>query len=170
MFTKKILFYFLFLNTLSFAETYSTVDKVIDGDTIYFKNNNREIKCRLAFVDTPESFNNGKSESDLKKCLNIGKTEMSQAGKLATQYTKKVLKKGEKHKINIIGSDKYGRSICIIDDFNLTLIEEGYAVPFYKYIPKTKVRDFDVAIKKAKINKKGLWKSHPEVMRCLTAK
>ena len=52
MFFRKylILITLLFINT-SFADQYSAkVIKVIDGDTIWVKSNNKHIKIRLSFV------------------------------------------------------------------------------------------------------------------------
>lgn len=56
MFLRKylILIIFFFIN-VSFADQYSAkVIKVIDGDTIWVKSDNKHIKIRLSYIDAPE--------------------------------------------------------------------------------------------------------------------
>ena len=56
MFLRKylILIAFFFID-VSFAEQYAArVIKVIDGDTIWVKSDNKHIKIRLSYIDAPE--------------------------------------------------------------------------------------------------------------------
>jgi endonuclease YncB( thermonuclease family) len=152
--------------TLALAN-YATTTKVIDGDTVYFKSQSKEVKCRMAYIDTPEKSNNKKAKKDLKQCSHITPAHMKEAGLKATQYAKHYFQIGSKHKINIIDTDRYGRAVCEVGEFNKRIVEEGYAIPFKEYIPKQKQREYSIALKQAKQNTQGLWQTHREVMECL---
>lgn len=45
--------------------------KVVDGDTLYFKTNSKKVKCRIEYIDTPESMNNKKNKRDISNCRGI---------------------------------------------------------------------------------------------------
>ncbi len=162
----KLIFILSLASTLSFAD-YATVTKVIDGDTVYFNMNGDEVKCRFAYVDTPESKKNEKAKKDASKCNGVTVDYMVEAGKEAAQYTKEYFKKGSKHNVKIVDMDRYGRAVCEIDNFNIELVEAGYAVPFVQYIPILKQREYKVAVQEAKKNRAGLWHSHNSVMQCM---
>ena len=55
MFLRKYLILFVFFINPSFADQYlATVIKVVDGDTIWVKSENKRIKIRLSYIDAPE--------------------------------------------------------------------------------------------------------------------
>ncbi|MCH1415911.1 MAG: hypothetical protein L7V30_00150, partial [Gammaproteobacteria bacterium] len=56
MFFRKYLILLLIITiTPVYAEQYeATVIKVIDGDTIWIKKDNKHIKVRLSYIDAPE--------------------------------------------------------------------------------------------------------------------
>lgn len=143
---------------------YLNVTKVVDGDTIYFKDN---IKCRLAFIDTPESMKNDKAKKDIRNCSGITLENLVDAGLKSKAYTGEFFKVGSSYKIYILGEDHYGRLVCYSEQFNKKIVEEGYALPFYEFIPESKKREYTAALNNSKINNSGLWKSHPSLMQCL---
>ena len=56
MFLRKFLIFFvLIVANISFAEQFGgKVSKIIDGDTIWIKSDNQNIKIRLSYIDAPE--------------------------------------------------------------------------------------------------------------------
>ena len=164
---KKILIGLFITTSLIFAN-YATVTKVIDGDTVYLKAQGEEIKCRVAYIDTPEKSRNDKAKRDVENCSGLTLDTMVAAGKQSTQYAKSYFQTGSKHKINIINKDRYGRSVCEIGAYNRQIIEDGFAVPYTQYIPFNKKREFKLAAQEAKRNNVGLWGTHQSVMQCMS--
>ncbi len=120
---------------------------VIDGDT--FKLSTGE-KIRLIGVDTPE--------------YQPWRHHVERYGKEASAYSKKLL---INRKVLLVGdvkpADKFGRTLAYVYlengmFVNLHLVEEGYAQAM-RYPPNTRYSKlFQEAQKKAKSQKKGLWK------------
>ena len=121
----------------------------------------------MAYIDTPESKRNEKAKKDISKCNGIALETIVEAGKLSSDYAREYFKIGSKHKINIVGKDHYNREVCEVENYNIKIIQDGYAIPFAQYIPKDKTREYDMAEKQAKQNNKGLWESHKQILECL---
>lgn len=128
-----------------------TVHSVADGDTltVEFTNGKKE-KVRLLLVDTPETVHPTKKEQPF--------------GRDASNYTKRILKKGKKVTLEIgqPERDRYDRLLGYIwvDGVNLnqTLIEKGFARVAYINPPNIKyLADFKAAEKAAKEKKVGIW-------------
>lgn len=164
--------FLLLIPILSFAEV-GTLKKIIDGDTVHFKVQNKTVKCRVAYIDTPEKSMNNKLKSDIKKCgYSVKDKDMKAAGKSATRAVKRLLKVKNQYSFKVIDKDRYKRSICIINldngsTFNDQMVLSGYAVPYWKYIPGSKKSHFKRLLNNAKSNKAGLWGSQKEIMECL---
>lgn len=137
----------------------AVVTRVIDGDTILAitsepdengKVHAKEERIRLLLIDTPESVHpDGKIEA---------------YGVEASDYAKEYIKAGQKIRVEkgIDERDKYDRLLAYIwvDDvnFNLHMIEKGFARVAYVYEPNTKyIDDFRKAEKQAKKNKLNIW-------------
>lgn len=150
-----------------FAEV-GTLSKIIDGDTIDF---NKKTRCRLAYIDTPESAINKRLKSKLKHCSGITAENMIEAGKISKEFISEQLKIGKLYKFDIISKDWHERNVCVVyknnKSINDLLIEEGYAVPYYEYIPKSLKSHYANKHKEAKRLKKGLHKYKQSVMKCL---
>lgn len=159
----------LFCSSMAFAQV-ATLSKVVDGDTVYFSNGD---KCRIAYIDTPESSFNSKVDRDASKCNGLTTGTMVNAGKDAAKQAKSLLSVGTSYRYDSIGSDQYGRSICVLklpngDSFNLAMVRSGYAVAFGKYIDDNNVyRSFYGAMRDAKQNNVGLWGQKRPVMECM---
>lgn len=146
--------------------------KVVDGDTLYFKTNGKKVKCRIEYIDTPESKNNSKLKRDIKDCRGVSAKDMVSAGRSATRAAKRLLRLGDVYSYKVHGKDRYGRSICVVqlDDrttFNETMILNGYAVPFRRFMSRDEREYFDEVLQEAKMKNKGLWENHASQMRCL---
>lgn len=143
---------------------------VIDGDTVVFKSET----CRLAFIDTPESKRNKKATRDVADCKDVSLDDIVQSGRYAKRYLKSVMRKGEVYNFKKHGSDRYGRSICEIflsdgSSINDRLVKNGFAVPFWRYIKSGDVKKrMRENASFAKSEKKGLWRTNAEVMRCMS--
>jgi micrococcal nuclease len=121
------------------------VTKVVDGDTIDVDIDlgfdiSFSSRVRLAGIDTPES----KTKDAYEKKLGLESKEWL---KKALDNGTKVVIKTEK----INSTEKFGRVLgwLFVDDVNLNLamIDQGYA---WSYMGDTKVKDFDVLLKKRK--------------------
>ena len=161
----------LLLPALLLADV-GALKKVVDGDTLYFRSNGKTVKCRIAYIDTPESRFNERAKREVRRCSGIIPGRMVEAGKAATRHARSLVSVGKSYRFDIRGRDRYGRSICIVrlpdgETYNERMVKDGYAVPFWKYIPLSSQRRFYLLEKEAASGRRGLWGSHPEVMRCL---
>ncbi len=148
-----------------------TLTKIVDGDTVYFKTNNKKVKCRIEYIDTPESYDNKKNEQDISKCRGITAKDMTSAGKSATRAVKRLLTLKKQYSYSVNGKDKYGRSICVVKLDNSTLNEQmiinGYAVPYRKYMNPTELKHYNLLLENSKAKNIGLWKDRRPVIECL---
>ena len=107
--------------------------RVVDGDTLVVKINNKEEKVRLVGVDTPESV----SSDESKNC---------EEGKIASDYTKSLVSENQTLWLtkDVSDTDKYGRLLrfvwlsepkqAVVSDEDITnnmlnaiLVKDGYA-------------------------------------------
>lgn len=157
----------------SLYAAYGIIAKVTDGDTVALRSGGKKIVCRVAYIDTPEKGKNKKYQRDVSRCAYLAREEMVKAGKLATEYAKKQLPRGNKIKFYTLGKDRYGRAICRIytpkgELYNYKAVADGYAIPYYRYIKSRKERTrYDGAVMRAHREKLGLWKDVPRAMQCL---
>lgn len=166
--------FLLTLATLSSlaAETSGILQRVVDGDTLYFQSSQGAIKCRIAYIDTPESRSNAKAMKDIATCPTMTAKEMVRLGKEASAFTQSILTIGERYAITITGSDHHGRSTCLVQtskgSLGEILIQEGYAIPFWRYMdnPADKIL-YTWRLAQAIWNKKGLWSVSAGGMLCL---
>ena len=71
-------------------------------------------KCRILFIDTPESKRNKKAKRDANKCNNLSLDTMVKIGKQSTAHAKTLVKVGKSYKYDVRGKDRYKRSLCIV--------------------------------------------------------
>ena len=163
----------ILLLVISLYADKGTLIKIVDGDTLNFKTNGKTIKCRIAFIDTPESQNNRKNKKDAKSCKNVSNKDLTSAGKSATRYAKRLLNLKSEYDYSVNGKDRYKRFICVVtmDDttFNEQMVLGGYAVPYRQYLNQAELKHYEQLLKIAKSTKVGLWKDREEVIRCLNA-
>ncbi len=127
------------------------VERVVDGDTLIVRVSGRRQRVRLIGVDTPESV----KPNTPVQCFAIE----------ASNRTKALLPAGTA--VRLVGDveqrDKYKRLLAYVyrasDNLfvNLTLVREGYAVP-YTFPPNVAhTGEFVVAAAEARDGKRGLW-------------
>ncbi len=167
------LFLFLFLISCSKANvpphtTPCTVLHVVDGDTFHcLLPSGEEVKVRLIGVDTPESSDNPKARRDVER---TGRSleEIIKMGKMAKEYTKKLLPKGEKVylEFDVQKTDRYGRLLAYVwlpdgRMLNEVLVKEGFA-QVYTVPPNVKYQERLLQAQRyARENRKGLWGISP---------
>jgi len=145
--------------------------KIVDGDTLYFKTNNKKVKCRIEYIDTPESRDNKKIKRDISNCRGITTEDMTSAGKSATRAAKRLLTLKKQYTYNVNGKDRYDRSICVVKldntTFNEQMILNGYAVPYRQYMNFIDLKHYNFLLDKAKSDRAGLWNDRKEIIECI---
>lgn len=136
------------LDEKNLEEVYVT--KVVDGDTFVYKKNGKNIKVRLIGINTPELHHPFKGEEFFGK-----ETKEFTKNKI---YNKKVYLEKDEEDL-----DKYGRELRYvwIDDkmLNDGLLREGFAETMTIKPNNKYEQNFKESLKKAKIERKGMWKS-----------
>ena len=102
----------------------ATLERVVDGDTVYLNIANRSVKVRLLYIDTPESTKQvepyGKEASEYTGQL------LSQAGLIQVQYNPEGDRK-----------DNYGRALLWVfvdgELLQTKIARAGYCEKFYDY-------------------------------------
>ena len=161
----------LLLPALLLADV-GALKKVVDGDTLYFHSQGKTVKCRIAYIDTPESRFNERAKREARRCAGIVPQRMVEAGKAATRHAKTLVSVGKSYRFDILGRDRYGRSICIVrlpdgETYNERMVKDGYAVPFWKYVPSSMRRRYKRLADESKVGRKGLWDAYRPLMECV---
>ena len=163
---KKTIGLVLIASCVAFAEV-GAVKKIIDGDTIDIGND----RCRFAYIDTHESKANSRLKTKLESCTGITVDSMTRAGKDSKEFLNNLVEKGVSYKYEVISKDRYNRAVCEIyvngEMLNLKMVDSGYAVPYYQYIPLSKRAAFKKASQEAKRLNKGLYKTNSSAIKCI---
>jgi micrococcal nuclease len=139
------------------------VTKVFDGDTFEVLIAGKKEKVRMLGIDTPESYDSDKLNSDAERTKR-DKATIKKLGRLSTNFTKSLI---ENKKVLLEtrpeddDKDKYGRLLryVYLPDgtlVNKKIVEEGYAVAFRKF-KVYREKELVEAEKDARENKRGLW-------------
>jgi len=155
----------------------ATLYKIIDADTLVFKYENKQIICQLAFIDAPESVGNERAKAQAKKCgLKID--EITNAGKLATEYATKSISSGKDYKLDFLTPIKDGWTRCVVHipqdthpqlhpTLNGVLLDQGYGVFHKADVPSKESKQMQVRTELSQKEHRGLWKKTQKVMECL---
>jgi len=179
---KKVFLTILFCILTSLASARdkvfnATIDRIVDGDTVWVKHAGQKTKLRLLGIDTPEKNYSRKMYRDCRSC-NVKQKQMQYLGRLASRHARLYLKKGQKVKVEIYGRGFYGRKLAIIylpggQDFNALMVRDGYAC-VYKYrghksreLPEDEWEKLNLLLERAKTERRGLWKEFYDIMDCL---
>ena len=133
-------------------DTLYKVSRVVDGDTIKIKYNDKNETIRLIGIDTPESVH-----ADSNKNI--------EEGQIASDYTQDRLEGKEiKLEFDVQPRDKYGRLLAYVyidgKMFNEELLKKGYA-RLLTYPPNVKYSEnFKIIQSKAIKLDKGFWKNN----------
>ena len=115
---------------------------VHDGDTSNFYYKGKKYKVRSSCIDTPELYGPSKRKGLQSKMKFI-----------------QLIKNHKMIKYILKGKDRYGRYIGTLygngNDINLQMVRQGYAFVYKRYCQKPQ---YYHAFKKAKLEKKGLFK------------
>ncbi len=124
---------------------------VIDGDTVKLEINGKSETVRLIGLDTPETVHPSKPV----QCFGI---EASNKAKelLSNQVVQLEIDEGQGQR------DKYGRMLGYVflpdgRNYNLLMIEQGYAYEYTYSTPYRYQKEFREAQRKSRENKTGLW-------------
>ena len=172
---KKTFWLLLFLSlplTACSKDTGYIVEKIEDGDTIVINYKDKSQRVQLIGIDAPEDTQNPKLNVDSKR-KNIGKKVLLELGKEATKHLKILVEAGQRVSLlgNLTQKDKYDRLPAVVinnkgESLNQKMVEAGYALLLTRFpIDDDFKKKLEEAQKKAKKEKKGLWKSHPELMK-----
>lgn len=140
------------------------VTHITDGDSIYVRDKNQNIRVRMIGIDAPETFLTEKAFRD-SRMSGISIEKKAFQGKNSTQHLKELLPTGSKVKLvsDHKKHDKYGRQLAYVfnhngDFINLKMVEDGYAIPM-PFPPNTRYKQkFASAAKEARMAKTGLWR------------
>jgi micrococcal nuclease len=159
-FGSYVKYLLLFILPLSLLADMGTLRKVVDGDTLHFNN----AKCRIAYIDTPESKRNKKAKRDAKQCENLTLDTMVKIGKASSAHANTLVQVGKLYKYDVIGTDRYKRSICVVYTpggiFNELMVKNGYAMPYQRYVPNNLVKKYNGLVREAKRLNRGLWRKY----------
>ena len=151
----------LFLSLyLSYADG-AFCTRVIDGDTIIVKYNEKTDKIRLIGVDTPETVHPNK--------------QIEYFGKEASEFTKRMVEgKPIRLEFDWQERDKYGRSLAYVflqdgTFLNREIIKRGYGHAYTKF-PFKYLDDFRKCEEEARTNSRGLWASNNQTREEIRAK
>ena len=156
---RTLSFLIVFLLTLpAYAETFYTVTRVIDGDTVVLNDGQ---KVRLIGVDCPESYPSKKLKKDAERSKQDVET-IKALGRRATAFTRGLVE-GQRVTLEHDQTlkDRYGRTLAYLRledgrNVNLEIIREGYGVAYTSY-PFKYMESFRGAEREAREAKKGLW-------------
>ena len=153
--------------------------QIADGDTVVFQNPNTTVTiCQLAFIDAPEDHENKRVQSQTSRCA-LPKARLLEAGREATLFIKKAVELGQTYRYETLGSAEGNWAHCIVHipkaahaqlhpTLNGVMLDQGYGV----FLPFSQKSSHANAMEKfsqaAQKEKRGLWKTHPHVMECLS--
>ncbi|WP_024954389.1 thermonuclease family protein [Sulfurospirillum arcachonense] len=171
----KFLFFFIFPLFL-YAKS-GTLVRIVDADTIILKDGMEFTTCHMGDIDALESVVNKKLKKEIDEC-GFSKKEFLSAGSLSYEHAKTLLKLERKYDYKIVRyfSNKYpvcklilpkGLHVELHPNFDEIMVERGFALPYIIHSDETAKKILLKVASEAKIQKRGLWKSHPHIMKCL---
>lgn len=144
-----------------FPPSGDVVERISDGDTLTVKDaKGNKITVRFACMDAPE-VPHSKKERESNRA--IDRNQFSWGIKAEERVQELVKKSGDRVKLNITDSDRYGRKVAEIRLKDGTfvqqvLLREGLAKAYRPYLNKCPSRDLvEQAEAEAKQQKRGVW-------------
>ncbi|MEA5579321.1 thermonuclease family protein [Anabaena sp. UHCC 0451] len=143
------------------APTGDIVERVSDGDTLALKDaNGKKFTVRFACVDAPE-LPHSHRENGSRRVRDMN--QFSWGVKAQTRVEELIKQSGNRVKLDIIESDRYGRKIAEVRLKNGTfvqqvLLQEGLAKVYRPYLSKCPSKDIvQQAQTQAQQQKMGVW-------------
>lgn len=144
-----------------FPPSGDVVERISDGDTLTVKDaKGNKITVRFACMDAPE-VPHSKKERESNRA--IDRNQFSWGTKAEERVQELVKQSGDRVKLNITDSDRYGRKVAEIRLKDGTfvqqvLLREGLAKAYRPYLNKCPSRDLvEQAEAEAKQQKRGVW-------------
>lgn len=167
---------FMILPMLVFAKS-GVLINIIDGDSAVLKVGDKNIVCQLGDLDALEMRLNKKLKQEMKTCK-FSQKEFINAGIESFEYAKKILKIGTEYKYTVARLLPNKNPVCYLNIpkglhveiypyFDQLMVSHGFALPYVIYSKDEHKKRLLKIAKEAKKQKKGLWKSYPELMNCL---
>jgi len=150
---------------------------IIDGDSVVLKDGNTNVICHLGDLDALEMRVNNKLKREMKQCK-FSKEEFISAGTASFEHAKSILKVGSKYEYSIPRYLPNKNPICyfklpkglhveLYPHFDQLMVSRGYALPYVIHSTPKYTKMLLETAKEAKTYKKGLWKTHPDLIQCL---
>jgi micrococcal nuclease len=150
-----------------FYKKFGYVYKVIDGDTIKIKIDDKVEKIRLLYIDTMETKFNRKMLKDERE-FEANSKELTYLGRWAYKYLKNLLPKSTKVILYIPNTkpkDNFKRYLAIVVKFhtgeviNELMIVNGLARTYYLHTAPDSISEYYTTLEqKAREKKIGIWK------------
>ncbi|MCK4737200.1 MAG: thermonuclease family protein [Sulfurimonas sp.] len=148
--------------------------EILDGDTLHFKTENEINRCKMAYINSPESNYNDKLQKDIHTCKNVSLTEMLNAGNSATKNAKKILEIGKAYSYSV-NNDDTSEQICEVAlgngiTYSEQMLIDGYAVLWKVFKNKQDEQNFKSLLLHAKNKNNGLWgniSKQRQAIKCL---
>ncbi|NES98981.1 MAG: thermonuclease family protein [Sphaerospermopsis sp. SIO1G2] len=144
-----------------FDTTSNVVERVSDGDTLIVRDKqDQKLSIRFACIDAPEIPHTNKEKKSRKV---RDKNQFSWGLKAKARLQELIQSGGNKVKLDIIDSDRYGRKVAEVRLKNGTfiqqvLLEEGLVKVYRSYLNKCPSKDIiQQAENQAKQQKIGVW-------------
>ena len=165
--TLLVLFGTFILPDTALSQNYATVEKIVDGDTIWATLNSehqkRAFRIRLIGVDTLEVDGGEKAKKDSIR-LNASQAKMKSGGIEAKNFLLNKIPRGSIIELiyDQVKYDKYGRTLAYVysssgEFINKSLIENGLAGLLIYSPNDSKAQELFSALQNAKSKKVGLW-------------
>lgn len=146
--------------------------RILDANTLWIKSAEKTFAYRFSYVLAP-NVSKLANERYLRQCPNVTSRMFREAAGRSKRFVASMIKTGKSYQFEIPDhSERYkNRCVIFVDKklFNEMMVEQGYAVPHWEDINEPLKRYYSRMVKKARSEKKGLWKTHPAVMRCLNS-
>ncbi len=169
------IFFIFFLPCFCISNSYpnqlykAKLIKISDADTFWLKFQGRRIRFDLVGADAPEEFKSRKLRRESGRC-HLAQKRIRKLGRIATNYVRSVLSKGDIVHIDIREQNEWGiKGILYLSDgicLNELIVKNGYAC-VTKGIGEKEESKLYKFFENAKKQKKGLWKEYSKQMDCL---
>ncbi|MCB1851388.1 MAG: thermonuclease family protein [Gammaproteobacteria bacterium] len=164
---------FFYATTLSAdTESYSLL-QVEDGDTLVIDMQGNPTRIQLLGIDAPEDSANPKLIRDIQRTGQSSEL-LLELGMQASQHLQQLAAPGMT--VIIAGElqhrDKYGRIPAVVTlpgaqlSLNAAMVQQGYAITLDSHSTGNSDQPILAELERqARENNRGLWQSHPELMR-----
>ena len=146
-----IIYVYYYFQYMTKQEVSVSLDRCVDGDTVWFYVNGKEEKVRFLGVDAPEIEHDGiDAEAYGDEASQFVCDKLTNAKKITLEFDK-----------NSSQYDKYGRMLAWVivdgDNLNVMLVQKGYGEVKYIYGDYSYLNDLCLAYDKACQQESGMW-------------